>query len=178
MTLQFRTDNGSLASGYVEKLSQKNQEKFEAYLVSEESVVVRKMILEIIRQRTNSKPANLKGVLIISLVLGDGPGFPNQTGKKKSGVTKCADPKGFQIYASYVSPTVQYFKSQPAVASLLECNTSNCCGCCGVGCLGCTGCYTSACYVHDLCVDLYGHAVCLAFVYDAAVSILNECPVV
>lgn len=79
ISISFRTN----PARYVEPLSQANQEKFEAFRVSEESRLLRTMFKEIIKRREASKPSYLKGILIMSMVLGDGPGFASSTGRKK-----------------------------------------------------------------------------------------------
>lgn len=179
VVIKFRTDKESIASGNFERLSQTNQEKLEAYSRSKESGVVRRMILEIVKQRGTGKSFAMKGIVLISLVLGDEPGFPNQMGKNKDEAVKCTKPKGDFIFASYVSPTASIFPNSARGPNTLVCDSSNCCGCCGVGCWGCTGCYTGACYAHDTCVDQHGHlnSICLALLPAAAVSIVEECTV-
>jgi hypothetical protein len=56
----------------------------------------------------------------------------------------------------------------------------DCFGCCGPGCWGCWlagNCYTTACAVHDRCVELYGHKDrrCLALLAVAIVSYATQC---
>ena len=182
VTIRFRTDKESIAAGYFDQLSRPDQEEFEAFRVSDESRILRLMILDIIKQRASGKPASLKGILIISLVLGDGPGFPSEVGFKKNKDAKCNPPKGLMVFASYLSPKAS--KTSPKATKLtnskvgantMVCDASTCCGCCGWGCSGCTGCYTGACYAHDSCVDQNGHAFCLALLPAAIASVVNEC---
>ena len=88
VTIRFRTDKESVESGYFDPLSQSDQAKFEAYRTSEESRVLRKMIIDIIKQRTSTNAASLKGILIISLVLGDGPDFRPRLARRRTRTTR------------------------------------------------------------------------------------------
>lgn len=56
----------------------------------------------------------------------------------------------------------------------------DCFGCCGPGCWGCWlagNCYTSACAVHDGCVERLGHKnkKCLALLAVAVASYVSQC---
>ena len=157
VSMRFRKD--SSGRGPVEGFSQADQEKLATFAKSNESATLRKMVNEIIKRRTANGSADLKGFLIISLMLGDGPGFPLATVKVQNNNRnfRCRYPKATIVLASYSSPLPMFFAESARKGTSFICNESNCCGCCGVGCLGCSGCYTSACYQHDLCVDLYGH---------------------
>jgi hypothetical protein len=181
VTIRFRKDDNTGGLGPVEGFSKSDQERLATYIKSNEASILRKMVSEIIKERRSDRSTSLKGVLIISLMLGeDGPGFPMSAAKvqKVEKNDNCRQPEANFVLASYSSPLPKIFFESARKGTNLECNETNCCGCCGAGCLGCTGCYTSACYLHDLCVDLYGHPACLGLLPNAIASILNECPVV
>jgi len=176
VSINFRIDRESIASRHFEPLSASQQARLAAFLVSDESHTIGKMFLEIIKKRAGTKPGSLKGILIISLIMGDGPGFPTETAQKRGKAANCSQPKVLQVFAAY-APKKKSTNPQ-ASAEIVECNEANCCGCCGPGCGGCTGCYTTGCLLHDVCVDTYGalHPTCIVLLAGAIESILNECP--
>jgi hypothetical protein len=152
-------------------LSETDQTKFATFVKSEESAVIRRLITELITQ----KVVGLKGFVAIAMVLGDGPGMPENLQSNAN----CKSPKLVQMYASFTS------KDQTSIKSLAGSNaipgrtvTNDCNGCCGVGCIGCTGCYTSACLAHDNCVAAYGYInpICFGLLADAVASLV-ECSV-
>jgi hypothetical protein len=176
ISIKFRIDRESIVSRRFEPLSPIDQARLEKYLDSDESRIIRKMFLEIIKSRAGTKPSSLKGILIISLIMGDGPGFSGEVVQTNSKPTKCSQPKVLQIFAAYAAP--KKTTDIKPFSKILECNETNCCGCCGPGCGGCTGCYTTACLLHDICVDTYGalHPTCMVLLADAIASILDVCP--
>jgi hypothetical protein len=176
IVLNFRTDNNGLEAGGFRYLSEDDRLRLEAYLRTNESDELRILAAELIKQQGVLKPRSLKGLLIISLVLGEQPSQVSKASITRKSNSSCRIANPTIVFASFSPPgrSMEQLPS-PLLNGEFSCNQSNCCGCCGVGCSGCTGCWTNACYLHDKCVDLYGHVACLGLLPAAVASIVNEC---
>lgn len=175
VTLTFHLDKKSRAEKKSAKLPTPDEEKLERFALSEESAAVRKLIAELIVQRASADPSSIKGFVVIAMVLGDGPGTPNNLQARAS----CDRPRLVQMYASYRSdtrPSNEPLRNHKLVtASSTGSSVVNCMGCCGPSCWGCTSCWTGACLQHDWCVSQNGYWACNYLLDDAIASMYFLC---
>lgn len=154
--------------------SEEDKQKLKKYKLSKEFAPVRKLIAELIRQYAGSEKEQLKGFVIMSMVLGDGPGAPDASQAKAN----CSSPKLVQMYASYRQQSQPKITNKLIAGKSVSSNLDQCFGCCGAACWGCTGCWTGACAAHDECVrrhDDYFASECMALLDDAIASMILEC---
>lgn len=154
------------------ELSDADAQKLKKFSLSEESAYVRKLIAELIKQKAGTEVGQLKGFVTIAMILGDGPGAPEELQSKAN----CSSPKLIQMYASYRSQS-QTKVQHSNVANKTSSVVNDCQGCCGAGCWGCTGCYTNACDAHDNCVVIWGytHPNCNGLLALAIASMYYQC---
>lgn len=173
-TLTFYIDQEALEGKKTTSLSESDEQNLEGFSTSKKSAPVRRLIAELIKQRATNEAERLKGFVVIAMVLGDGPGAPDNLQAKAN----CKSPKLVQMYASY-RPQNQPKAMQSKLAQRNNNSTVNnlCYGCCGPGCWGCTGCYTAACAEHDYCVERYGYTsrTCLYYLSRAIASMYWQC---
>lgn len=154
VTIAYYIGKGNLDNVRSPELSEAETQKLEAFSLSEQSAHIRKLIVELIKQKASADSVQLKGFVVIAMFLGDGPGAPEELQSK----TNCNSPKLVQMYASYRPQNQLYRKVKHSnVANKTNTAVDQCHGCCGPGCWGCTGCYTSACAAHDTCVAERGY---------------------
>jgi hypothetical protein len=169
VTVTFRLDKENPENSKASELSKADIAKLKKFSLSEESAPIRKLIAELIKQKANAEVGQLKGFVAIVMVIGDGPGTPENLQSK----TNCNSPKLIQMLASYRE------QSQPKVVKSNLANnensTANSCYCCGLGC-ACI-CWTPQCVVHDVCVEQNGYTSsrCNRALAEAVASIYYYC---
>lgn len=172
VTLVFHLDKKNYENSKISELSEADVEKLRKFSLSEESAPIRKLIAELIKQKTGTEVGQLKGFVTIAMILGDGPGAPEELQSKAN----CSSPKLVQMYASYRSQSPQKIQQSNA-ANTTNSTANDCWGCCGAGCWSCTGCWTNACSQHDTCVVVWGytHSYCMVMLAAAVASMRYEC---
>lgn len=144
--LTINMDNQNVDNSTSSELSESDRKKIETFRLSAESGNVRKLIIELMKQKVGAEKAQIKGFIVIATLIGDGPGTPagtqaksNHTGPKPMWLHT-----GLEGYSSAKSNKISNFNSKIQA-----------CYCCGVGCE--CFCYTGACVAHDVCVDKHGY---------------------
>ncbi len=172
VTITYYMDAKNPEKSKASELSDADTQKLRKFSLSEESASVRKLIAELIRQKAGTEVGQLKGFVTIAMILGDGPGAPEELQSNAN----CKSPKLIQMYASY-RPQSQP-KVQPSnVANKTSAVVGGCQGCCGPSCWGCTGCWTGACDAHDTCVEIWGYTSsnCMGLLAVAVASMHYQC---
>lgn len=145
-------------------LSESDRAHVSSFAASTDARIVRSLISNLFRNRTDDIQPYLTGFSIMAMVVGDGPGA--QSLKRNS----------LQKDSFFGVEAVELARVNFCVAPDRNSKDDECLGCCGPACWGCTGCYTVACLAHDVCVGVYGatHPQCMALLVVAIAS-MAEC---
>jgi len=82
----IQMDQSQPENGSVSELSESDLQKLETFRLSPESENVRKLIIELIKQKGNTHKEQLKGFMVMAVVMGDGPGGGLQANSNRGGM--------------------------------------------------------------------------------------------
>lgn len=171
-------------------LSEDKKEKLAKFLQSSDATLLRQVIAEVIKQRTNEEQPSLYGFLVLAMLLGNEPASSNYLEPQAVLLNDLVQTHvSYQTQKHHRKPLlIKAFTKAPAnkkitvgdelESTLLGTNRAaqnrdfggpECNGSCGVGCTGIV--YTNACLYHDNCVTDVGHAVCLIYLPAAVASL-------